>query len=155
MSLFGSKQEYVYSVLQLQRSLRERSAFEPLGVLVLGRSAREKEMTLFFVYADPATVTGISDVGRSVLASFPQLVAGQVREFFGSPNRVLEWLADSNRGNVLLGPIQHTRSDKPVAEMAFELFNRLRPVDTDAETTSHGRPSVRGFFENLTVGAVG
>ena len=153
--LFKPKRQYAYSVLQFQRSLRERGTFEPLGVIVQDQS--DKEMSLFLVYSDPTTPTGISDVGQSVLASLPQLVAKQVEEFVGSPDHLLDWLAQSNRGNVLLGSVQHTEAAKPVAEVAFDLFSRQVQQVRGDRPSSHvrARPTMRGFFENMPVVAVG
>ena len=61
---FKSKHQYVFSVLQFQRSLRERGASEPLGIIVQDQS--DKERTLFLVYSDPTTTAGVSTIGQSV-----------------------------------------------------------------------------------------
>src|SRR5437899_648704 len=145
----AKKQEYLYSVLKFDRSLQQIGADEPLGVLVQEHSS--KGDTLFLVYTNPSFTQSVSEVGQSVLASLPQLVAKQVEEFSGPREQLLDWFVASNRWNLYFADVQRTTSVKPIREVAFGLFEKkiAKPREPAEQIHEGARAAVRGFFEQV------
>jgi hypothetical protein len=152
--MFKSKREYAYSIIFVQRSLRDADAPQPLGIIVQDQSDEEKG--LFLVCSDRSPSQNISGVAQSVVSSLPQLVAKQVDEFAGPHDRLLEWLTQSNRGNVFFGPVQRTKSSADIADTAFELYAEQVETARARQSLSIESPrvGVRGFFENLPLAAI-